>query len=213
MLYGNHFTLETLHFRCFVRWRKKQTSTSTSLVEVNNQESHMLQKHPILSQGRSKNLLINANLERYDTRKTKWDLPFYSWILGFYLGGGVLFCIFAKIHLFLARRSAANIDFNRCNDTSVPKSQQRYNPNVLKGIIIETSLASIIIRFCFILFYTRRERVDDQSFRAIEIVEQITGLLSFVLLPFLYILFTPSVRKHVPTILSLRSTSVTPEVG
>ena len=144
----------------------------------------------------------------------KTNVLFYRWILGFHNGGGILFCIFAKIHLFLVRRSAANIDFNRCNDTSVPKSQQRYNPNVLRGIIIETSLASIIIQQLtkFILFYFNSQQVDDQLFCTVQYVGQIVGLLSFIFLPFLYILLTPSVRKHVTTIFNLRRTSVTPEV-
>ena len=112
----------------------------------------------------------------------------------------------------MVRRSAATINLNRCNDTSVPKTQQRYNPNIFRGIIIETSLAAIFIKFLFIRFFFEGLPYDDQLFRTIVYVEQIAGLLSFVFLPFLYILLTPSVRKHVSTIYNARMTLVTPEV-
>ena len=141
-----------------------------------------------------------------------WKFLSYRWIFGFHNGGGVFFCIFANIHLFIARRSAATLDLNRCNDTSVPKSQQRYNPNIFRGMIIETSLALIITKILFIRFFSVGLPGDDQLFHTIVYVEQIGGLLSFVFLPFLYILLTPSVRKHVSTIFNVRMTSVTPEV-
>ena len=175
----------------------------------------MLQKHPRLLQSESESFRIIMQIFKDMLVNLKTNVLFYRWILGFHNGGGILFCIYAKIHLFLARRSAANIDFNRCNDTSVPKSRQRYNPNVLRGVIMETSLASIIIQFCFIMcyyMYSKSQPFNVQSFRTFHYVEQIAGLLSFILLPFLYILLTPSVRKHVPTIFNLRRTSVTPEV-
>ena len=79
-------------------------------------------------------------------------------------------------------------------------------------MIIETSLALIITKFLFIRFFSVGLPGDDQLFHTIVYVEQIAGLLSFVFLPFLYILLTPSVRKHVFTIFNVRMPSVTPEV-
>ena len=212
-LYGNHSTLETLHFQFFVHWEKKLTSTSSSLVETDSQHNHMLQKHPRLLQGESEFFLIIMQIVTAMHINPKTNFLSNRLIFGFHSGSFSLFCIFAKIHLFLARRSAANIDFNRCNDTSVPRSQQRYNPNVLKGIIIESSLAIIQLHtFIILVVYSKSQRVDDQLFHNFQYVVQIVGLLSYIILPFLYILLTPSVRKHVLTIFNLRWTSVTPEV-
>ena len=78
---------------------------------------------------------------------------FFRLLIGLKLLCGVIFCIFAKVHLFCVRRSAANIDFNKCNDVSVPKSQQRYNPNILRGIKVEMVLASIIVDLFIKLVY------------------------------------------------------------
>ena len=117
-LYGNHSTLETLHFQCFVHWQKKWTSTSSSLVETDSQHNHMLQKHPRLLQGESEFFLIIMQIVKGMHINPKTNFLSNRLIWGLHSCFS-LFCILAKIHLFLARRSAANIDFNRCNDTSV----------------------------------------------------------------------------------------------
>ena len=127
---------------------------------------------------------------------------FFRLLIGSKLLGSVIFCIFAKVHLFCVRRSAANIDFNKCNDVSVPKSQQRYNPNILRGIKVEIALASIIVDFCFKFVYAKSQPfVGDQMLLLLSFVTQISGLFWYVLLPFLYILFTQSVRNHITIIL------------
>ena len=130
---------------------------------------------------------------------------------GFHLASGVLFCIFAKVHLFFVRKSAANIDFNKCNDASVPNSQQRYNPNILRGIKVEIALASTVVDFCFKYAYAQSQpNSTDQILLNIQLVTQISGIFWYILLPFLYISFTPSVRNHISTTFNLQNNSVTP---
>ena len=128
--------------------------------------------------------------------------------------GGVMFCIFAKVHLFCVRRSAANIDFNKCNDVSVPKSQQRYNPNILRGIKIEMALASIIVDFCFkFVYFQSQPFVGDQMLLFFQFASQISGLIWYVLLPFLYILFTKSVRNHITITHNITNNSIAPKTN
>ena len=139
---------------------------------------------------------------------------YYRWLSGLHLASGVIFCIFAKVHLFCVRRSAANIDFNKCNDVSVPKSQQRYNPNILRGIKVEIALASIIVDFCFKFVYAKSQPfVGDQMLLLLSFVTQISGLFWYFLLPFLYIIFTPAVRKHISVSINIQSSSVTPKAN
>ena len=128
--------------------------------------------------------------------------------------GGVIFCIFAKVHLFCVRRSAANIDFNKCNDVSVPKSQQRYNPNILRGIKVEMALASIIVDFCFkFVYFQSQPFVSDQMLLFFQFVTQISDLIWYVLLPFLYILFTESVRNHIIITFNITNNSISPKTN
>ena len=139
---------------------------------------------------------------------------FFRWLTGLNLLGGVIFCIFAKVHLFCVRRSAANIDFNKCNDISVPKSQQRYNPNILRGIKVEMALASIIVDFCFkFVYFQSQPFVGDQMLLFFQFVTQISGLIWYVLLPFLYILFTQSVLNHITTTFNITNNSIAPKVN
>ena len=140
----------------------------------------------------------------------------YRWLNGLHLASGVLFCIFAKVHLFFVQKSAANIDFNKCNDASVPNSQQRYNPNILRGIKVEIALASTVVDFCFKYAYAQSQPNNthqipvSSNVLSIQLVTQIFGLFWYVLLPFLYIIFTPSIRNHISTTFNLQNNSVTP---
>ena len=135
-------------------------------------------------------------------------------LTGLKLFGGVIFCIFAKVHLFCVRRSAANIDFNKCNDVSIPKSQQRYNPNILRGIKIEMALASIIVDFCFkFVYFQSQPFVGDQMLLFFQFASQISGLIWYVLLPFLYILFTKSVRNHITITHNITNNSIAPKTN
>ena len=67
--------------------------------------------------------------------------------MGSYFGICMVFSVYAKVHIFIARKSAANLDFNRCNDTSVPYNQQRYNPNIIRGIIHDFNMIFLMIMF------------------------------------------------------------------
>ena len=135
-------------------------------------------------------------------------------LTGLKLLGGVIFCIFAKVHLFIVRRSAANIDFNKCDNVSVPKSQQRYNPNILRGIKVEMVLASIIVDFFIkFVYFQSQPFVGDQMMLTMQFVTQISGLFWYVLLPFLYILFTQSVRKHITTTFNITNNSIAPKAN
>ena len=135
-------------------------------------------------------------------------------LTGLNLLGGVIFCIFAKVHLFCVRRSAANIDFNKCNDVSVPKSQQRYNPNILRGIEVEMVLASIIVDLFFKLVYFQSQPVvGDQMMLISQFVTQILSLFWYVLLPFLYILLTQSVRNHITITFNITKNSIAPKAN
>ena len=139
---------------------------------------------------------------------------FFRWLTGLNLLGGVIFCIFAKVHLFCVRRSAANIDYNKCNDASVPKTQQRYNPNILRGIKVEMALASIIVDFCFKFIHAQSQPfVGDQMMLIAQFVTQISGLFWYVLLPFLYILFTQSVRNHITVTYNIKNKSIAPKAN
>ena len=112
------------------------------------------------------------------------------------------------------RRSAANIDFNKCNDASVPKSQQRYNPNFLRGIKVEMALASFIVDFCFKFINAQSQPfVDDQMLLIMQFVTQISGIFWYVLLPFLYILFTQSVRNHITITYNIINNSMAPKAN
>ena len=178
----------------------------------------MLLKTYRLFQGKTTILFHVTNslswiIQQFHILSNKYNLFLLnSWLYGIHLASGAIFSVFAKAHLFIARRSAANIDFNRCDDTSVPKSQQRYNPNILRGIQIETSLVSILIDFCFTFFYTKSQPVySDQMFRVLQSEKHISSIFTYVFLPLLYVVFTPSVQKHICTIFKIKRTSVTPK--
>ena len=136
------------------------------------------------------------------------DTNFYSclnlfrYIMGVYFGVCMVFSVYAKVHIFIARKSAANLDLNRCNDTSVPYRQQRYNPNIIRGIIHDFNLIFLMVLFlfCFASLIQMSENATKMDFNGFLIITaiflQLINFIYFTLIPFVYILINRHVQAH-----------------
>ena len=113
----------------------------------------------------------------------------------------MVFSVYAKVHIFIARKSAANLDLNRCNDTSVPYSQQRYNPNIIRGIIHDFNLIFLMVLFFgFINLIQMSKNATKSDFNGFLIIAalfmQLVNFIFFTLIPFVYILINRHVQAH-----------------
>ena len=121
--------------------------------------------------------------------------------MGSYFGICMVFSVYAKVHIFIARKSAASLDLNRCNDTSVPYNQQRYNPNIIRGIIHDFNLFFLMIMFFgFVLIIEMSKNANEMDLNGILIIAalflQLVNFTFFTLIPFVYILINGNVRAH-----------------
>ena len=121
--------------------------------------------------------------------------------MGVYFGVCMVFSVYAKVHIFIARKSAANLDLNRCNDTSVPYSQQRYNPNIIRGIIHDFNLIFLMVLFFgFINLIQMSKNATKTDFNGFLIIAalfmQLVNFIFFTLIPFVYILINRHVQAH-----------------
>ena len=122
--------------------------------------------------------------------------------MGSYFGICMVFSVYAKVHIFIARKSAANLDFNRCNDTSVPYNQQRYNPNIIRGTIHDFNLIFLMIMFLVFvnLIIQMSKNATEMDFNGFLInaalILQLVNFIFFTLIPLVYILINGQVREH-----------------
>ena len=122
--------------------------------------------------------------------------------MGSYFGICMVFSVYAKVHIFIARKSAANLDLNRCNDTSVPYNQQRYNPNIIRGKIHDFNLFFLMIMFLgFVnLIVQMSKNATEMDLNGFLIIAalflQLVNFTFFTLIPFVYILINGHVRAH-----------------
>ena len=122
--------------------------------------------------------------------------------MGVYFGVCTVFSVYAKVHIFIARKSAANLDLNRCNDTSVPYNQQRYNPNIIRGIIHDFNLIFLMIMFLVFvnLIIQMSKNATEMDLNGYLIIAafilQLVNFIFFTLIPLVYILINGHVRAH-----------------
>ena len=108
--------------------------------------------------------------------------------MGSYFGICMVFSVYAKVHIFIARKSAASLDLNRYNDTSVPYNQQRYNPNIIRGIIHDFNLFFLMIMFFgFVLIIEMPKNANEMDLNGILIIAalflQLVNFTFFTLIP------------------------------
>ena len=123
--------------------------------------------------------------------------------MGVYFGVCMVFSVYAKVHIFIARKSAANLDLNRCNDTSVPYNQQRYNPNIIRGIIHDFNLIFLMIMFLGFVNLIRQmsknaTEMDLNGYLIIAaLILQIVNFIFFTLIPLVYILINNNNNNNI----------------